>query len=337
MFAKTGLTPSRASFLIAATIATALAAWLRAYGITGQVVLDDEWHAIHKLLSASYGNIFVTFGVADHSIPLTLLYKLMADTVGLAEGRMRAVQILCGIALVPVSAWLAWRATGDAPAATLLAFLVSGAPFLVMWSRFARPYAITVLLSVLCIAAIWRWRTERTGKMAAFAAITAALSAWLHPISAMYAAIACLFVFIEDVLAARDTRPRPSWQSLQLGLGIASAMALLLAAPFAFDRQSLATKAGGDQPGFDSVERMLAIIWGGVPTPVVAFACAVAGWGVVATFRRDSRLAAYLAALCIIPAALLWLSARCGSNRPELPSLPVAPCSRSCFFSAVSG
>ena len=292
-------------------------------------MLDDEWHAIHKLLSASYGNIFVTFGVADHSIPLTLLYKFMADTVGLAEGRMRAVQILCGIALVPVSAWLAWRATDDAPAAALFAFLVSGAPFLVMWSRFARPYAITVLISMLCVAAVWCWRTKRRWKMTALVAATAALSAWFHPISGMYAAIACLFVFLEDTFAARDVRPRPSWRSLQLAISVAGAMALLLAAPVVFDRQSLSAKAGGDQPSFDTIERMLAIIWGGVPTPVVAIACAVAGWGAIVTFRRDFRLAAYLAALGVIPAALLWLSGavwiQSGQNflRYQLPLQPL--------------
>jgi hypothetical protein len=198
-----------------------------------------------------------------------------------------------------------------------------------MWSRFARPYAITALLSVACIAAIWRWRTRRTWKMTAFAAVTAALSAWFHPISGMYAAIACLFVFIEDAFAARDVRSRPSWRSLQLGLIVAGAMALLLAAPLASDWQSLSAKAGGDQPTFDTVERMLAIIWGGVPTPVVAFACAAAGWGVVVVFRRDFRLAAYLAALGVIPAALLWLFGavwiQSGQNflRYQLPLQPL--------------
>jgi hypothetical protein len=45
-----------------------------AYGVTTQIVLDDEWHAIHKL-SSSYSNIFRSFGYADHSIPLTILYR----------------------------------------------------------------------------------------------------------------------------------------------------------------------------------------------------------------------------------------------------------------------
>src|SRR6185312_6307825 len=81
--------PESRTLAIAVTLATLLAFGLRAWDVTGQVVLDDEWHAIHKLTDASYRNIVRTFRLADHSIPLTLLSKAMADTIGLAEGRLR--------------------------------------------------------------------------------------------------------------------------------------------------------------------------------------------------------------------------------------------------------
>jgi len=319
----------RSAFFLLVVLATALAVWLRTYGITSQVLLDDEWHAVHKLLSSTYGNIFKTFGVADHSIPLTLLYKAMADTVGLAEGRIRAVQIACGIALVPLGAWLAWRAGGDRPAAALFAFLVCGAPFLVMWSRFARPYAITLLLSIACLASIWRWRTHRSVGPAACAVVTAALSTWLHPITGVYPAIACVFVFIEDARAPAGVQPRPSRGSLGLGLAVATAMALVLTVPLYHDRQSLAAKAGGDQPGWDTIERMLAITWGGLPTPLVAAACLISIWGLAVLWRRDCRLAFYLLLLAIVPGVVIALSGAMwvhgGQNflRYQLPLLPI--------------
>lgn len=317
------------SLLVGVAIATALAVWLRTYGITGQVVLDDEWHAIHKLLSSTYGDILRSFGWADHSIPLTLLYKAMAQTVGLAEGRMRAPQIACGIALVPIATWLAWRATGDAPAAALFAFLLSGAPFLVMWSRFARPYAITLLLTVICIAALWRWRTRRSWRLGAVVAATAALSAWLHPLSGIYAAIGCLFVFFEDVAVPGSVRPRPSWSSLALGFGVAASMAALLALPVVYDIQSLTGKAGGDQPDPETFERMLSIFWGGLPTPVMAFACGLSAWGVVVVLRRDPRLGVYLLLLGLAPAAALtllgamWVQSGQNFGRYVLPLQPI--------------
>ena len=316
-------------WLALVALATVLAIGLRTWDLTGQVVLDDEWHAIHKLATSSYRNIFRTFGVADHSIPLTLFYKAMADTIGLAEGRLRALQAICGVALVPAGAWLAWRATGDRPASALFAFLVAASPFLVMWSRFARPYAITVLLSVLCVAAVWRWRTQRTWRWAAAAAITGALSTWFHTIAGMYPAIACLFVFAEDARASARVRPRPVWSSLRMGAAVAGSMALLLAAPLIHDRAALAAKAGGDRPDLGTLERMIAIVWGGVPTPAMWGVTLLAAWGFAMLFRRDRGLAAYLAALGIVPmvflslAGAVWIFAGQAFLRYQLPLLPL--------------
>ena len=297
----------RLCFLVAVAIATALAIVLRTYGITQQVVLDDEWHAIHKLMTSSFSNIYRSFGAADHSIPLTLLYKAMAQTIGLAEGRLRVPQIVFGVATVPIAAWIAWRATRDAPAAALFAFLVAGAPFLVMWSRFARPYAMTPLLAMICVATLWRWRVHRSRALGAGFAVSAALLAWFHPLSGIFAAIAGLFVFVEDVAAPADIRPRPSRSSLKLGAGVAFAMTLALAAPVIQDFHSLTAKTGGDQPGAATYERMLAIFWGGLPTTAWVLACVIAAWGLVVVFRRDARLAAYLALLGIVPPAVLTL------------------------------
>ena len=315
--------------LASLAVATALAAWLRTHALGGQVVLDDEWHAIHKLMSSSYRDIFRTFGFADHSIPLTLFYKAVADTVGLTEWNLRAVQAACGIALVPLCGWLGWRATRDAPAASLFAFLVCGAPFLVMWSRFARPYAITLLLSLACVAAVWAWRTARSQRVAAIAIACGALAAWFHPIAGIYAAIACLFVFGEDLYALRSGGPRRWRQSLNLGAGMAAAMALLLAAPWIKDRQSLFGKAGIDHPGWSTLERLAAIVWGGVQTPIIVPACLCAAWGIVVLFRRERRLAVYLVLLGALPGTALAIIGASyifsGQNflRYQLPLLPL--------------
>jgi hypothetical protein len=319
-------------------VATVLAAWLRTHGLSGQVVLDDEWHALHKLASSSYGNIFTHFGLADHSIPLTLLYKAMADAVGLTEEWLRAPQALCGTALVPLCGWLAWRTTRDAPAASLFAFLVCGAPFLVMWSRFARPYAISLLLSVSCVAAVWAWRSRRSRGLAAIAIASGAFAAWFHTIAALYGVIACLFVYGEDLLARHEgTVARRRWlQSRALGAAMAAAMLLLLVPPLTEDRKSLFGKAGIDHPGWATLQRLNAIIWGGVPAPAMALAGTLAAWGIVVVFRRDRRLACYLLALGIVPAAILavigagYISEGQNYLRYQLALLPLA-----LFFGAV--
>jgi len=58
-------------------------------------------------LGYSYGHIATHFFGADNSIPLTLLYKVMADTVGVSEWGLRAPQLISGLLLLAVFAWLA--------------------------------------------------------------------------------------------------------------------------------------------------------------------------------------------------------------------------------------
>jgi len=325
MNARRQVSESRA-LAIAVALATLLALGLRAWNITGQVVLDDEWHAIHKLARSSYWNIFRSFGVADHSIPLTLFYKAMADTIGLAEGRLRVLQIACGTALVPVAAWLAWRATRDAAAAGLLAFLAAGAPFLVLWSRFARPYAVMVLLTTLCIGMLWHWRTHRSRRAGAWIAATAALSAWFHPLSAMYAALGWLFVFVEDATAPARCIPRPSRASIRLALGMGLAALVLLGPPVAHDLHSLREKSGGERPGLETYERAISLFWGGLPTPVLGACMLLAAWGAIVVLRRDRRLGLYLLLVALGPPAAvsvmgaIWMSEGQNFARYVLPT-----------------
>ena len=286
-------------------LAAILAAWLRLHGLGVQIVQDDEWHAIWKLLGSGYGDIATSFGGADHSIPLTLFYKLMADTFGLSEGRLRALQVASGVALVPLVAGLAWRARRDAPATVLLAVLVAAAPFLVLYSRFARPYAITLLLTVVMLAAAWCWRARRDWRTAGLAALAAALSAWLHPVSAAFPATACLYLFAADLLDP-DARARGAWRgSLAFGLLVAVAMLLPLAPPLANDWASIAGKAGRDSPGAFTLFRALSIFFGGIPPVATALAGLIAVAGAVVLVRQQRGLGLYLVALAIVPVGLV--------------------------------
>ena len=293
------------SLRAALLVATAVAFSLRAWDITGQVVMDDEWHAIHKLISAGYGGVFNTFGLADHSIPLTLFYKAMADTSGLTEGRMRALQIAFGTALVPIAAWVAWRATRDAAATALFAFLLSASPFLVYWSRYARPYAITLTLTVVCLAALWEWRAARSPRLAGWVVACAAFATWLHAISILFPATAWSFVFVEAMAAPAPLRGGAVRSALRLGLQMALAILVLLAVPLHHDLRSLLGKAGGDHANFATFDRMISIFWGGLPAAATAGACALSAAGAITLWRRNARMVAYLGFVALAPVAAL--------------------------------
>jgi hypothetical protein len=76
--------------------------YLRLDQFTQQVLLDDEWHAVHQLLKGQAGYLFQTLGQADFSIPLTLLYWLQMKLFGLSETGMRWPLMLAGISTLVV-------------------------------------------------------------------------------------------------------------------------------------------------------------------------------------------------------------------------------------------
>jgi hypothetical protein len=282
-------------------LALVLGAWLRTHGLSQQVVQDDEWHAIHKLMASGYPDILRSFGHADHSIPLTLFYKALAGSVGLDEVNMRIVQVACGIALVGAGAWLMWRATLNGAATVLFAFLLAGAPFLILYSRFARPYAITTLLSVLVLAAIWRWRETRSPALAAAACAMAALSAWLHPLSALFPMAALGFLLV--------TGER---RGATFALGIAAGVAILLplALPLVSDFASLRVKAADTVPNAYTLYRMASLFAGGLPDALTIAVVPVAVFGAWQFFRAQAALGGYLLFTALAPVvAVMFLGA----------------------------
>ncbi|MEW6272010.1 MAG: hypothetical protein AB1689_22235, partial [Thermodesulfobacteriota bacterium] len=84
-------------------LAGALGAALRLWGIGRQVLVDDEWHALHEVLQRSYADFVLDDGwtpAGDHySAPYALLFEALADGPGLSELAMRLPSLVAGIAL----------------------------------------------------------------------------------------------------------------------------------------------------------------------------------------------------------------------------------------------
>ncbi|HEY4222374.1 MAG TPA: hypothetical protein VGO62_13560, partial [Myxococcota bacterium] len=140
-------------------LAIAVGVGLRLYQIAGQVLADDEWHAVHAAMKREYGNIATHFGEADYSIPLTLLDKALSLSLGLNEIGLRAPVLIAGCAalvLVPLGA----RAfIGNAPA-VLLGWLLAIAPMHIYFSRYCRPYAITFVLVFVALTLHLRFQQD---------------------------------------------------------------------------------------------------------------------------------------------------------------------------------
>lgn len=298
---------ARAIAVVGVAFAVCLAAWLRLHGLGEQVVQDDEWHALHKLLGASYGEILRSFGYSDHSIPLTLFYKAMAETIGLDEFNMRIVQAVCGIALVAACGFLAWRWTAQPVTVIVFAFLVAAAPLLVLYSRFARPYAIVTLITTLVLVALWRWRRTRSPALAAGACALGALAAWMHVLSALFPMAALAAILAADVQAPRERRLRAVLSTVALASAMGLAIVAILALPMLNDFRSLRTKAGQSAPDADTLIRVIGLFAGGAPNGVAVAVALVSAYGAWRLARENRELATYLAFVSLAPVLVVAL------------------------------
>ena len=183
--------------LLALSAIGAAAFFLRAQQLGRQVIIDDEWHAIHKLLASGYGAILTSFGQVDHSIPLTLFYKLAADTLGLGEGILHAPSFIAGLATVAVLTAWAWKRFGP-EVALVFGWLLAASPLLVEFSRYARPYALVVLLVAIAYLAADRWWKKEGGRATlALYLGCAVLATWLHPLAGPVVGMPLLFFLAE--------------------------------------------------------------------------------------------------------------------------------------------
>ena len=150
------MAPRRAMYLGAGLVLLAVGAGLRLNQYLDQVLLDDEWHAVHQLLAGqSPQQLFLTFGHADYSIPLGLLYWLQARCFGLSEFAMRWPMLLAGLTTLVVFPLYAWRRFSPR-VAVVAAVLFALSPSLIIYAHQARPYALTLLLAYLALYAFTR-------------------------------------------------------------------------------------------------------------------------------------------------------------------------------------
>lgn len=305
-----------------------LAGWvLRLEQFTAQVLLDDEWHAVHQLLAGrTPAELFRTFGHADYSIPLGLLYGLESRLFGLSELAMRWPMLLSGLLTLPLFAAWAWKRT--TPLATVVfTGLLALSPLLLLYSRVARPYAITLLLSWVALYAFYRWFTAAHDgiRWGVFYALAAALCAWLHPVTGPF--LVAPFV-LEGVRALWRRQIGTIGRLLALGLPTATVMAALLLPPLLADAASLAVKAGAAEFSLATLEGVGFHLFGARSGALVVFLGLLAGIGLPGLLRLGPPLGAGLlgvglTGLAIVISQPAWAQHSLTLTRYLLPLLPL--------------
>lgn len=279
---------------------------IRLFQYPQQVLLDDEWHAIHQLLSGKTpGQLFLSLGHADYSIPLGLWYWLEMRWFGLSEWAMRWPMLLAGVAtLLLLPAWAEPRF----PRRVTLVFagLLAVSPLLLIYSHTARPYALTLLLTLLGLHAFYRAIAgdRRSGAWAATYVLCCALGTWLHAIVGPVL-FAPLLLEAGRRLAGESTL---AWRRLFLpGASAALLTAALVLPPLLVEPAGLALKAGEARAGWATAWGALHS-WLGTPSSVVALVLlAFAALGLGPLLRQQRVAQALLLGLCLVLLAVLLL------------------------------
>jgi hypothetical protein len=260
--------PSRL-WLVLLGVATLLAAALRLDQFAGQVIADDEWHALNALRDHTLGWILTHFGTNDHCIPLTAFDWLLAHTLGLSEVGMRLLPLAAGIGAVPLLAWLLRREIG-ARASLLFALLLAISPLEVSHSRNARPYELVFLLSCVALLALRRWAQGGGRRWSVLYVVCAALSVWLHLVVLPFVVAPLAYCLWPGVAPARERS-----EVLRLGVLAGFGMALLVGPPLLGDLATLQQRSLGQAKHWPSGELCFQLL-SGCYQPLAAFVFALA-------------------------------------------------------------
>ncbi len=132
-------------------------AYLRLHLLLSQILMDDEWHSIRAVTGKKLLEVLTAFDpVNNSSLPLNLYNLALYHTVGWSELTIRLPIIVAGLLSLIVLP-LQIKQLLNARDSIVFACLLAISPFLVFYSRYDRPYGITVLLcfSALLFAQQW--------------------------------------------------------------------------------------------------------------------------------------------------------------------------------------
>lgn len=266
--------------------ALAFGTYLRVQGIADVALCGDEYHTL-LAADANFGAILTSFDSVGSHVPLPLLQRIALDVFGDGVVPFRLAALVPGILTLLCMYPFARELVGPTPA-TIATFLLAFSPIHVYYSRFARSYALVVLLALLAswaLARVLASDERRTGSRLLLVA-SAALLPYVHLSSAGF------------VLALGLAGSALAWRrSARRGLGVlalfagAALLCALLFLPIQADVRAYFGERDYSEPPL-SVAGVPILLAGGRTAALLWTLCAALGLALTWRERRDVALLA---------------------------------------------
>ncbi len=313
-------------FYLVLVIMVSFGSWLRFSQFADQVLLDDEWHVIHQLLFKGPKELFLTFGHADFSIPLALIYWLELKLFGLSEMGMRWPMMFAGLLTLLIFP-LYVRKFFNHHTTLIFSLLLAVSPMLVLYSRTARPYALTLLFSFLALGFFHKFvMTNKSCWKAGLAyAICAVVSIWLHLISLPLIVAPFLVFGLPALLGRKWGRVR---RIFILGIFTLAGMLVLVLPPLLGHPEDLGAKLGIQYPDLQTHYGVL-FVWLGTSSPDMVIAgILLAAFGAGSVWRDLPLLPSLITGMGLTYCVILltqpaWVHHPLTLGRYLLPAIPL--------------
>jgi len=277
----------------------------RLWGVRDQILIGDEFHALASAVRWDLPRILTTYRVADHCIPMAAYDRiLIAAGVPMTELLLRLPALVAGVGsllVLPLGA----SALGERRSAVPFAWSLALAPLLIFYGRFARPYAVVVLLGFVALVAFWRFWERGPGWWGGVFALSAALAVWFHPGAGPFVAAPLVFAFLDVVRSRRWRSDRAAVLRLAgAGLGFGLLVAVFLLPALESLLRILGQKSGSRAPTVGEVGDALWLLAGSTSRWIAIILAVLALFGLGSLSLRRPRMALYT----VLPVILLGAS-----------------------------
>lgn len=200
--------------------------FLRLYGLSGQIPLDDEWHSLNFVLDKSFWAVLTTHGLGANCIPQNILNWILLHTVGWSELTLFLPSVLCGITGLLLFPRLVSRLT-DRTVAVFFSWLFAISPCVIFYSRIVRPYSMVLFFGFLALLNLALWTREGRPRQLLAYAFCGFAAIYFHLYSALpvLAPLGALFLL---ALCRRKTNTEAPWISAPALIGAGTFMAAMI-------------------------------------------------------------------------------------------------------------